>query len=538
MTFLPVVERELRVASRRRGTYWGRFTAGLIGAVLAAWTLLALAKQGEKIVGGFLFVVVSSVIFLYATVAGTLVTCDCLSEEKREGTLGLLFLTDLKGRDVVLGKLAATSIHAFYRLLAFLPMLAIPFILGGVTRAEMLRVVLVAINLLFFFLSLGLFVSAICRKDNWALGLAIIIGLALALGGPVMTQFNHFPYPQVALISSPATGCFLAFDSNYAASPLSLINLPGCFWGNAALTHIYGWIFFGLACWFVPRSWQDAAVGRKMPSSLATPPARRARIRLELLEINPFLWRVARSGRKSLLVWLTMFVLVALWLAYVRWLSLDYLEPGLDVLILVQAGLVLKAWLAVEASRTFSEDYHSGGLELLLSTPLQEKDIVRGQCMALWRQFGPPVIAVLLAHLFFMILLVRRWQFQERAYWLVIHVILGGFLVGDMMALSWVGMWLGLIHRKPNRAALQALLRILVLPPVIFVVLISLVRNPPVAAAYTLWAFLGLGANLCFALQARTKLRSQFRTIVSEGVARKPPVEPVPGTAAILMETP
>src|SRR5580698_10053878 len=129
MIFLPVVERELRVAARRRGTYWGRFVAVLLGG------------ETNASIGQELLAVVSTVVFFYATITGTLVTCDCLSEEKREGTLGLLFLTDLKGHDVVLGKLAATSVNAFYGMLAVVPVLAIPFILGGVSHAEMLRVV-------------------------------------------------------------------------------------------------------------------------------------------------------------------------------------------------------------------------------------------------------------------------------------------------------------------------------------------------------------------------------------------------------------
>ena len=34
-------------------------------------------------------------------------TADCLSEEKREGTLGLLFLTDLRGYDIVVSSSSA-----------------------------------------------------------------------------------------------------------------------------------------------------------------------------------------------------------------------------------------------------------------------------------------------------------------------------------------------------------------------------------------------------------------------------------------------
>jgi ABC-type transport system involved in cytochrome c biogenesis permease component len=100
MTVLPIVERELRVAARRSSTYW------------------------------------SGLMFLYCLGHGRRSTADCLSEEKREGTLGLLFLTDLKGADIVLGKLAATSMRGFYGFLAVFPVLAIPLLLGGITWAR------------------------------------------------------------------------------------------------------------------------------------------------------------------------------------------------------------------------------------------------------------------------------------------------------------------------------------------------------------------------------------------------------------------
>jgi ABC-type transport system involved in multi-copper enzyme maturation permease subunit len=536
MTFLPVVERELRVAARRRGTYWGRFVAAMIGSALAAWVLLAAVDTNEK-VGADLFEVVSTVVFLYATVAGTLVTCDCLSEEKREGTLGLLFLTDLKGHDVVLGKLAATSVNAFYGMLAVLPMLAIPFILGGVSHAEMLRVVLVAINLLFFFLSIGLFVSALCRKDNWALGLSIMISLALVGGGPMAANLG-FPHPHLLELSSPAVSCFMAFDENYTKSP------HFDFWLNVFVTQVYSWVFFGLACWIVPRSWQDEGVGRTMPWSRSTDPVHRARTRTALLDANPYLWRVARSGRKRLLVWLTLAVLTVLWWWNGGWLSSSLLDPGVDLLLLVPAGLILKAWLAAEASRTLSEDRRSGGMELLLSTPLHEREILRGQMLSLWRQFAWPVAAVLLANLQFLLAEIRRWDTNMSMALVTIHLFLGVFLVADMIALSWVGAWLGLIHRKPNRAALLAMTRILVLPGVSFVVLLCLWALLPqrnnaddsFTGAFVLWPLLGLVADLYFGLGARARLRAEFRTIVSEGFARRRPAEPAPKAAPVLME--
>src|SRR5439155_13703005 len=120
--------------------------------------------------GSKLFNLLSSLAFGFTLFAGLRSTSDSLSSEKREGTLGLLFLTDLKGYDVVLGKLAATSLGAFYGMLAVLPVLAIPLLTGGVTAGTFWRVALVLLNTLFFSLACGIFVSAISKNERKALG--------------------------------------------------------------------------------------------------------------------------------------------------------------------------------------------------------------------------------------------------------------------------------------------------------------------------------------------------------------------------------
>jgi ABC-type transport system involved in cytochrome c biogenesis permease component len=167
MTFLPIVERELRVACRRRESYWLRVGVALLALLLGAWMLLWTHFASQQRLGLGMFVALSIVAFLYSLLAGLRTTADCLSEEKREGTLGLLFLTDLKGYDIVLGKLAATSLNVFYGLLAIFPIMAVPLLLGGVTWTEFWRVALVALNTLFFSLTIGLFASAVSRSE-WA----------------------------------------------------------------------------------------------------------------------------------------------------------------------------------------------------------------------------------------------------------------------------------------------------------------------------------------------------------------------------------
>jgi hypothetical protein len=76
-----------------------------------------------------------------------------LSEEKREGTLGF-FLTDLRGYDVVAGKLLATSLQGFYALIALFPILAYA-LCGGVTGLQVWKTSLALLNALFFSLSVN-----------------------------------------------------------------------------------------------------------------------------------------------------------------------------------------------------------------------------------------------------------------------------------------------------------------------------------------------------------------------------------------------
>ena len=127
MVLLPVVERELRVASRGRATYRVRFWAVLVMLALFVWFLkISGHDQNNSRFGTEAMTVLLIPAFIFSLFIGVIATADCVSSEKREGTLGLLFLTDLKGYDVICGKLAANSLNAIYALVAILPVMACP----------------------------------------------------------------------------------------------------------------------------------------------------------------------------------------------------------------------------------------------------------------------------------------------------------------------------------------------------------------------------------------------------------------------------
>src|SRR6185503_1333561 len=104
MILLPVIERELLVAARRKQTYRNRFLAalGIIGVLL--WVVYQYRWQPQSAMGSEIFDYITMMALIVSLLAGLFHTADSISEERREGTLGLLYLTDLKSLHVVFGK--------------------------------------------------------------------------------------------------------------------------------------------------------------------------------------------------------------------------------------------------------------------------------------------------------------------------------------------------------------------------------------------------------------------------------------------------
>ncbi|HEY3860299.1 MAG TPA: ABC transporter permease subunit [Verrucomicrobiae bacterium] len=520
MTFLPVVERELRTAGRRRATYGSRMVVALLGWAVAIWILLGDKRAGSPN-GAVAFEVLAVLLFAYAALGGLLATSDCVSEEKRDGTLGLLFLTDLKGYDVVFGKLVSTSLKSIHGVLAVAPALAISIIMGAVTQGEVVRAMLVALNLLFFFLSVGLFASAVCRQDNRSLGLAVLMSAAALCVIPAAARlrFLHLAHPSTAFIFSPAFGCFAAFESLYNKFP------HWWFWVNLLLTQVCAWSLLAWACRIVPRSWQDASSGRAARRRLVRVKSRRGQAeQKEALAVNVFLWRASAPATQRTVVWLALLAVALLRVAAEGIFTLKPFDVSADLLALVLAGGVLKIWLASEASATLSADRRNAALELLLTTPLLEADILKGQRMALWRQFAEPAAAVFMANMAMligeMLQLPEDAGLRDRGNLLVgVHLIVAGSVLVDLLALSWVAMWQGLLRRKPNRAAFVALLQILFVPYVLCAMLSGGTANGFSLLIFT--NIIGLASEFLFAKHANTRLAEWFRRVVADGMPPK-----------------
>jgi len=97
-------------------------------------------------------------------------------------------------------------------------------------------------------------------------------------------------------------------------------------------------------------------------------------------------------------------------------------------------------------------------------------------------------------------------------------------LVADMVALYWVGMWLGVAARNPKRAFTDTVGRILALPWVawaLFMTFVALfsIRHQFEAgwkAVLGMYFILGVATDIGFGLWARQNMISQFRVVATQ----------------------
>ncbi len=537
MIFLPIVERELRVTARKRSTSWARVLAALVALLLGAGFLAINAATGTNTVnfGRALFGSLTWLALATTLGAGLFLTSDALSEEKREGTLGFLFLTDLAGFDVVAGKLLATSLRGGYSLLAIFPILGITLLMGGVTGGQFWRCTLALLNALFCSLAAGLLVSSVSRDSQRAMAGTFLLLLLLCAVGPIVDAF---------LGKSSAFVARLSFTSPvYVFRTASAWGRTG-FWPGLLTTHALGWIMLGVAAVLVRRTWQDRPANASSPALQRYVARRRTVNQRRWLEPNPVVWLTLPARWQSAPLWVLALGSCALFLGLVTTLPSSFWMVWTQLGWLLTFGVYL--WTASQASRFLVEARRSGLLELLLVTPLNSRDIVDGPWRALLLSFAAPVVIIVLLQAAGALITPLGGIFQaagggtgslrEIAIRTLMGLLVAGTTVANLVALVWVGLWMGLTHHTSSVPALKSFVFVQVLPSLGISVASTLLsvlvmfggfvgsRGTPPSSALMLSlplimagisAVLTVAKDAAFFVWARNRLRNDFRVQAS-----------------------
>jgi len=427
---LPVMERELRAEARHAVSYWLRTLGALVLLVVMAVMLIG-AQDNAPELGAKLFGNLNTALFVTIWLLVPLLTADCLSRERREGTLGILFLTPLTARAIIIGKGLIHSLRALTMVLAALPILAIPFLLGGVTWREGLMVLLLDLNSVGLALAAGLVASAYCRQWNRALLLAEVLASMFLCGFAIL--FSLLFAVQVAIPYMPGFalrevgleqiifgGAVLCTDvAGMWSEGIKFLPVVAtrAWLGVVGEMFMLAMLFLGLAVLWVAsrveRSRQEKpATLRQLRRNqfLFAPRFWKSLFRSKMrrtLERNPIGWLQQYSTAARMTQWgWCLFTVIAesVLVAGVSWYDLEW--PQYFLLLLLALSL------AASAAGSFRRERETGALELILVTPLSLPQIILGRLRGLWRQFLP-ALGMLLCVLAFL----NQTGLQDQWYW-------------------------------------------------------------------------------------------------------------------------
>ncbi len=567
MRFLTVTERELRSAARQKATYRVRWITAAVFFGLLVWLLWAFHGFTSRGTAPGVFRAFAFLTLLYCGLLGTTRTADCISAERRDGTLGLLFLTNLNSAEIVAGKLCSGALASAYGFFAVFPMLALPMLMGGIPFGVFARTVVVLLISILFSLAAGFLSSVLCKRQFVAVALALGLTLGVGIGSMVAAvaagSFARTrwladwigPFSPVYAMASAEGGRVFA-RNHFWLSVVAIAGVSVC------------WL--ALTTFLLSRTWRDRPKRARLWSRLTFwqpsrlfPSAQRAALRRRLLSYNPIFWLSGREPVSApvfmviaiLLTLVTEFVTAPLFgramgtqrgaLVLGHLFAWFWTGSAIHALVLYYAPMI--------ASQRLAEDKETGALELILCTATTERVISRGLWLAFWRKMLFPGLLAILVYIFFLWQCLVMFTFEppgrippgvtpgelfwyclsdlpvrgvvlswELTFLLRSALLIFVLLILTWPTLGWVGRWMGLRLKHPGYAPLASL-ALLAVPPVLLFTFVCVIGdkldfdNMPERRLLPLMMWLGfaIGVTHCLLLSlwAASRLRHHLRAI-------------------------
>jgi len=415
MNAWPVIHRELRAEARHTFNYWLRLLG--VSLLLSIFVMMMLDPQGSASKpGAKLFGNLNTALFIAIWLLVPLLTADCISRERREGTLGLLFLTPLTSRGVVVGKGLIHALRAATLLLATLPVLALPFLLGGVTWREGVMALLVNLSSVCLALAAGLIASSQCTQWNRALFLAEVLAAIFLLGFGGL-----FTFALLLQVAAPFVPGFtwrgVSFGEMITGAAILCTDVAGM-WSEA----------FGSLPAAANRAWLQTVgegtlvaifasglmvlrVARRLERTRQEQPPTARQLRWQRFFLAPLFWKslfrskMRRRLERNPVGWLQQRSAAARitkwgWCLFVIAVESSMAAEDNFVRYQLPLALCLILGLAASAAGSFSHERQSGALELILVTPLSVGQIIFGRLRGVWGQLLPALGTVAAVCLF------------------------------------------------------------------------------------------------------------------------------------------
>lgn len=398
MAVLPLLERELSVALRKQQPVSRRMKVAGGGVAATLLLLFFVNVLGDNKASQELHMILFLVGVIFALQSPRLVA-GVIARERQEQTLGLLFLSGLGAGEIFLGKFFAATLIAFADLLAIYPMMAVPFLTGGVSFDHFSATICWLPSFLLFLLSITLLASVLAEDGGSALPLATFIGASIC----IVPQVIYFAQAQLPggnpsahwLVLSPISGALTVFQRGS--------RIPIDFWQNLAVMFAYSVSCLGIAAWRLARIWRQETIGapksgwacmwqRFYQGNLAW----RREIAGRWLDVNAVVLLGLRDRKPAAVAWGVIIAFGIMWACLLAFWPARSILVSLFLLSTVLMVGLLRWVIFHAAASAMAKGRLEGSYDLLLTTPVDPAEIVWGHIEALKIQFKAVCKAVLI----------------------------------------------------------------------------------------------------------------------------------------------
>jgi hypothetical protein len=265
----PILVKETRQALKSQQF---SITFVLLLACGWAWSLLGIALSGPDIYysseGVSIFFGYFLILFLPLSIVVPYGAFRSILSEHDENTFELLSITTLKPRQMIAGKLGSSTLQAVVYLSALAPCMVFSYLLGGISLASILTVLIVTFLTSIGLSLLALLMGTVTRQRHWQTAVSVVMLIPLAIvffAGAAMVvdilQFNAIEdvmgqdgfWPLVGMMATAYCSYFallfaaataqITFEAENRSTPLRLIMVGQ----HVLLTAWMAWIFAGIS---------------------------------------------------------------------------------------------------------------------------------------------------------------------------------------------------------------------------------------------------------------------------------------------------
>lgn len=444
----PILDKELRVSSRRRRNYVLRsaYLLFLIILVAVAWSTAMLGGSGNSTtwqvsrmaeIGRNLIMIITWFQFFAAQILAAVMLSNSIGDEIRRGTMDVLMTTPINCVQIVLGKLLSRLFQLILLLAVSLPLLAFVRVFGGIQWDYVVSALCITLTATILVGSLSMFLSTKIRRPYLVIMIMTIFLVVAYVLTFLLFVFNtsnsillsvmlHLnPFAAMSLVTSAASPGFRG-GTTFFSLPLHCLTM-----GIASI-----FILFVSAFRMRRRTLESflrTGGKRKLPiykrnlinllfkskSSLSTTRPIRP------VTGSPIIWKelakpFAASLRTNTIVF-GILLLIFLILGYLIYLFNSFSGGSLAIMTFYSvftSGLWMIASIrtASMAAISITTEKEARTLPILLGTLLESKQIINAKALvALWRN-APAWIALVLSTPIFYILMTTLQNAGSAGY--------------------------------------------------------------------------------------------------------------------------